>query len=424
MSNSDRFAYVSFDRVPSPKGAAIHIAEFARALGREFGGIDLVTPDSHASEAHVEPERWPGVDHHQLPAAGQNLIVRALSFREGLHRFFTQRRAIVHFRSIFEGYPMALHKHRVAEQLVFVVNGLPSIELKYHHPDVADDRELLTKLRAQEDTCLQAADCILTPSPVTAAHLVDRGAAAAKIVVIPNGVHPKVFSFAKTSKWPAHRANADAAATAQPGSPEPIRMLYAGTFSAWQGVQHAIDALALLQRDRPARLTIIGPTRGAQRRQLEAWCEQAGVRASVQIVPPLSQLELAALHHAHDVVVAPLLANDRNTVQGCCPLKILEAMASGTPLIASDLPVVRDLARPELDALLVRPGSGKAIKDAILRLANEPGLAARLAASAQKRIEQRFTWQHSKQQLIACYRSLGASSSASSERNADTSAAG
>ena len=66
----------------------------------------------------------------------------------------------------------------------------------------------------------------------------------------------------------------------------------------------------------------------------------------------------------------------------------------------------------------------KAIKDAILRLANEPGLAARLAASAQKRIEQRFTWQHSKQQLLACYRSLGASSSASSVRNADTSTAG
>lgn len=419
MSNSDRFTYVSFDRVPSPKGAAIHITEFVRALGKEFGAVDLVTPDSETREAHHERDRWPGVDHYQLPATGSNLIVRALSFRRSLERFFGSRHRIVHFRSIFEGYPLALHRHLIADQLVFEVNGLPSIELKYHHPDVADDRELLAKLRAQEDTCLEVADCILTPSNVTKNYLIDRGVAAAKITVIPNGVHPDVFTFANTNAW-ASQSDATAAQASLP----PVRMLYAGTFSVWQGVQHAIDALALLQRDRTAQLTIVGPSRGDQRQQLDAWCQRAGVPDSVRIVPPLSQLELASLHHQHDVVVAPLLANDRNIVQGCCPLKILEAMASGVPLIASDLPVVRDLARPEVDALLVRPGSGKAIKDAVLRLCCEPSLAQRLAASARQRIEKSFTWQHSRKQLIACYRSLLASSSASKERKADTSAAG
>ena len=106
------------------------------------------------------------------------------------------------------------------------------------------------------------------------------------------------------------------------------------------------------------------------------------------------------------VVVAPLLANDRNTVQGCCPLKVLEAMASGVPLIASDLPVVRALARDGEHALLVRPGSGKAIKDAMLRLGAEPGLRTQLADAARRRIESMFTWRRSGAALVELYREM------------------
>ena len=83
-----------------------------------------------------------------------------MNFRRALAQFFRERRRLVHFRSIFEGYPIAMHRERAADCLIYEVNGLPSIERKYHHPDVADDRELLTKLRHQEDVCLAAADRI------------------------------------------------------------------------------------------------------------------------------------------------------------------------------------------------------------------------------------------------------------------------
>ncbi len=136
-----------------------------------------------------------------------------------------------------------------------------------------------------------------------------------------------------------------------------IRLLYAGTMSSWQGVRLTIEAMALLNRDVPATLALAGPARARQERELRELCWELGVADAVQFIGPVDQAALARLHHESDVVLAPLTANDRNLVQGCCPLKILEAMASGTPLVASDLPVVRELARPEVDALLVRPGS-------------------------------------------------------------------
>jgi glycosyltransferase involved in cell wall biosynthesis len=173
--------------------------------------------------------------------------------------------------------------------------------------------------------------------------------------------------------------------------------------SSWQGVRLAIEALALLNRDLPASLVLAGPVRPRQERELQELCWDLGVAEAVRFAGPVDQATLAQLHHESDVVLAPLTANDRNLVQGCCPLKILEAMASGTPLVASDLPVVRELVCPEVDALLVRPSSAKAIKDAVLRLINDPALCTRLGKSAREVVVRDRTWAHAQASLIAAY---------------------
>jgi glycosyltransferase involved in cell wall biosynthesis len=81
-------------------------------------------------------------------------------------------------------------------------------------------------------------------------------------------------------------------------------------------------------------------------------------------------------------------------------------MASGTPLIASDLPVVRELARDSVEALLVRPGSAKAIKDGMLRLHQEPDLANCLSRTAREHVTRSFTWARAQASLIDAYDAL------------------
>ncbi|RUO89055.1 glycosyltransferase family 1 protein [Corallococcus sp. AB018] len=384
---SSGIVYASFDRFPAPKGAAVHIRAFVEALGAAFGPVDLVAIGD--APGAPPPALGPHITYHPLGARGKDLVAQALTFRSHLGAWWRgrPRAKAVHVRSIFEGYPIARRKAALTDALVYEVNGLPSIELKYHHPDVSDDVELMRKLLAQEEACLQAADLLVTPSAVTAEHLLSRGADPKRLRVIPNGVDLDVFRYAPPRPPEAGR---------------PVRLLYSGTMTAWQGVHHAIEACRILRRDLPVTLTLVGPLRKHARRALLDRCGDLVLQGAVEILEPLPQEELARLHHACDVVLVPLPVNDRNCVQGCCPLKLIEAMATGTPVVVSDLPVVRALAEAT-EAYRVRPGSPKAIAEAVKDLIAHPALVAAMSANARARVERDFPWGRAQEALVNAY---------------------
>ncbi|PZD75109.1 Alpha-D-kanosaminyltransferase [Acaryochloris thomasi RCC1774] len=385
-------AYISFDIVPAPKGAAVHIEAFTGAIANQFGPLHLVSV-SPTPEEILSHQRWPGVYHTALPALGKTLLDRVLSFRRQLDQWLRNKRfQAIHVRSIYEGFPIAQRKQELCDRLILEINGLPSIELKYRYPRVAEDSELMHKLLAQEALCLSQADQVITPSGVTKAFLVQQGVPADKIAVIPNGVDLSVFTYR------APRLSPDL---------QPLKMLYFGTLSAWQGVDLAIEALDLYCRDFPAVLTILGPARPQQLRSLLKLIRRLGQQDRVQILAPVNQAQLVQQMHNADVIVAPLKANDRNCIQGCCPLKILEGMASGTPVVTSDLDVVHALGRQNIHLLMGRPGSAKAIKDNLLLLRANPDLRLQLSQGARSYIERFYTWEKSNQDLIRVYKRLG-----------------
>jgi len=400
--------YASFDRFPAPKGAAVHIRAFVEALGAAFGHVELVALRDSGAAPAGPLALAEGLTFHPLESRGKDLVAQALSFRAHLAEWWRgrPRAAVVHVRSIFEGYPVARRKEALTDALVFEVNGLPSIELKYHYPDVADDAELLRKLVAQEEACLSRADLVVTPSAVTAEYLVTRGVDASRVEVIPNGADLEVFRYAPPRP-------------PEPG--RPVRLLYSGTMTSWQGVHHAIEACRLLRRDLPTVLTLVGPLRRHARRALLDRCGDLLMEGAVELLEPLPQAELAALHHACDVVLVPLPVNDRNCVQGCCPLKLLEAMATGTPVVASHLPVVRTLAEPD-EVMLIRPGAPKAIAEAVKALWADPALGLALSTKARARVERDFPWSRAGEALVRAYEERLGMARASTRRSTSASA--
>lgn len=112
------------------------------------------------------------------------------------------------------------------------------------------------------------------------------------------------------------------------------------------------------------------------------------------------------MHDQCDALLAQLVRNDRNLEQGCCPLKVLEAMSTGYPLVASEFAGVRELAQDERQSLLVRPGSGTVINDALSRLVDEPGLAERLLTASREHVVQALAWERAQKNIVSIFEEL------------------
>jgi len=157
---------------------------------------------------------------------------------------------------------------------------------------------------------------------------------------------------------------------------------------------------------RPATLRIVGRGRSRQRKELLRRIRKLGLEAHVRLEPAVPHHEVPAVLASADLALAPLGYNERNVVQGCCPLKVLEYLACGRPVVTSNLPVVRELVREERDALLVTPDAPDALAAAVLRLLDDPRTAQRLAEHGARHVRASFTWKRAQKRLLDVYARL------------------
>jgi len=92
--------------------------------------------------------------------------------------------------------------------------------------------------------------------------------------------------------------------------------------------------------------------------------------------------------------MAPLSRCSRNELQGCSPLKIIESMSAGTPVIASKLAVCAEYIDHMEDGLLVAPDSPRALANAMILLLDDEDLAARLGRNARAKSRNMFAMDH------------------------------
>jgi glycosyltransferase involved in cell wall biosynthesis len=111
------------------------------------------------------------------------------------------------------------------------------------------------------------------------------------------------------------------------------------------------------------------------------------------------------LAHA-DLSLAPLTECPRNIQQGCCPLKIVESMALGTTVIASDLPVVRELMQHNETGWLVRPDRPSELARAIRILLAHHADRLRIGAAARETAVRDLSWHNAAEALQNVYRQL------------------
>ncbi|MBL8090245.1 MAG: glycosyltransferase family 4 protein [Anaerolineales bacterium] len=380
-----KILYTAFDIVPSPKGASTHILHNLRGLVNSQFDVHLITPNDGLlpTEDTIEGAKVTRISQD----LSQNFLARAVHFGKSVmsHLALHQDYDVVHFRNIWDGFSITQNKNKFKYKTLFEVNGLPSIELKYHYPGL--DSELLSKIKEQEIATLHLSDAIICPSHVTRDYIASLGLDRKLVTVIPNGVSPSDFS----------------------PSPLPIRenripvLLYIGTLANWQGLDVLIKALPKILEHQPVKLQIVGRGRSRQRKMLAKQIRKLGLEEYVLIQPAVPHHEIPQLISEADICVAPLGLNDRNVTQGACPIKVLEYMAAGRPLLASNMPIVRELVREDIDGLLFSPNDPDDLTRQVLVLLNDFELSQRLATSASERALTKFTWHESQKKLVKVY---------------------
>jgi glycosyltransferase involved in cell wall biosynthesis len=398
-----RILYSAFDLVPSPKGAGTHITYFVRGLVKAGFDVTLITA---GDPALPEQSDYHGATLLRARAgADLNFLKRAIAFGEYTLNHVQQATPfdLAHFRSIWSGFPLAQAKGRYRHKLLYEVNGLPSIEMKYHYPALAGE-PVLDKLKEQEIATLHLADAIICPSKVTAVYIASLGVPPEKVTVIPNGIDTALFQ--PNGNIP-DTAPAETPSMFSPFISPPLpTLLYIGTLADWQGLGTLINALPGVLEQQAVRLRLVGLGRKRQRKLLQKRVLKMGLEPFISIEPAIPHDHIPALIAQADVCLAPLSYNDRNVTQGCCPLKILEYMGCGKAIVASNLPVVRELVLDGREALLFAPDDPDDLARKILTVLNDSMLARQLGANAQTRAHTEFTWQGAQARLLAVYESL------------------
>lgn len=170
-----------------------------------------------------------------------------------------------------------------------------------------------------------------------------------------------------------------------------------GRLTEQKGIPDALRAFALVREHLPhAVLIIVGDGYGEKPQRLK---EQAAALGLSQAV-----FWLGARPDAIDIIASLDVLLSASLWEGL-PTVILEAMAVGTPVVATDIPGTRELVLHEQTGLLAPPQNPPALAQAMIRVISNPGLAQLLATSARERAAQ-FSITAAARQYERLYRSL------------------
>jgi len=226
----------------------------------------------------------------------------------------------------------------------------------------------------------------------------------ATVVVVPSGYLAEIFK-----KWGINTQVVPNIINLDLFQPRPIscpdekleqpHILVARNLEPIYGIDVALYAFSnLLDHLDDARLTIAGS--GPQQSELRALAGKLGIAEKVIFVGRMRNDEMAALYQRVDILLNASLVDNM-------PISLLEAMASGIPIVSSAAGGIPYLVKQDKTALLVKPGDSAAMSDALVRIINNGALRNRLVRNGLQEIR-RYSWPSVRDRLLEIYHNVAA----------------
>ncbi|MGD0396179.1 MAG: glycosyltransferase family 4 protein [Nitrososphaerales archaeon] len=369
--------------VPFYRGASTHVLEVAKGLAELGDDVHVLSRRLDGSQARAES--LDGVLIHRiyrgifrsLPGSRYSSFELGESERGG----FLMSAYRLYLSTLFTFYAglvslSLIHKHRIhvileretafgAGAVASRASGVPLV-LEVVGPRYSQrSMAIAKKILAYTSTMIGEAD-------------------NARVVLVDAGVDSDRFSPSSTLGQKVRR---------QLGIEEGDLVVgYVGTFQTWHGLESLLDAFERLAPEFPnLRALLVGPYFGPIRERARSM----GLLGRCVFTGPVAYDDVVDYVNACQIMVAPYdprrsrIRSERGIGS---PLKVLEYMACGKPVVTSDLEPTNRIPGLGNAALLVPPGDSGAIADALRTLLLDKGLADRMGLAGRTLVEQGYSW--------------------------------
>jgi glycosyltransferase involved in cell wall biosynthesis len=232
---------------------------------------------------------------------------------------------------------------------------------------------------------------VTAPSDDLRARAIALGADPARAETVPYGVDTARFSPSAAVRIEVRQ---------ELGIGDAPLVVSAGRLVSKKGFEYLIDAMAALARTRPTVRTVIAGD-GDLRDALTARAAERGLEAPV-LAGNTSQDGIARLLAAADVAAVPSVRDDAGNVDGL-PNFALEALSSGTPVVATTAGGLPQVITDGVDGRLVAPRDAGALSAAVNDLLSDPERARTMGSAARARVAADFGWDRVAARFEAAY---------------------
>ncbi|WP_230854612.1 glycosyltransferase family 4 protein [Arthrobacter terrae] len=244
----------------------------------------------------------------------------------------------------------------------------------------AKDSERYRLFQEREAEVMQSADLVVTLGETMKEAIVAAGVSADKIILAPNAVGG---DFLKEPMNPQ---------AARRALGLPVDAQYIGTVSSlvdYEGLDDLVSAFALLAPEHPdLRLLIVGD--GAEFAALQTQVRGLGLTERAIFTGRVPRDQTVLYHQALDIFVVP--RKDLDVTRAVTPLKPVEALASARPVVASNLPALREIVNDGVNGTLVPSETPAALAAAIRRLLEDEALRRDFGVRGRTAMLRTRTW--------------------------------
>ena len=399
-----KILYLADIRLPLERANGIQSMETCHALAARGHDVTLIVrPDTHTPPrdpyAFYGLPRVPTLHIEVAPLTGPPAARRAGYLTFALGRSLGRARQDVIFTRDLGLASLALRLPAAMRAPVIYEAHTIAADAAEARPELltgaaAASPGKLRRLAARDARVWRAADGYVTITAGLARELERRFGPRRRIAIVPDGVRATDYTDAR---------DATDYTDGTDGSGERVFTIgYAGHLYPWKGVDLIIEAVSALKDTRG--LIVGGHDSEPDLARLKALANDRDCATRIAFTGLIPPSDVAARLREADVLIVP---NRKSAISTdfTSPLKLFEYMASGRPIVASDLPSFREILRDGENALLVEAGNPQALVAGITRIKTDPALGARLAGQAREDVGA-YTWARRAERLESLFRDV------------------